>query len=512
MSTGTKSEALTANSQSVCLRGTLGTKHSPSLLAPGRPITGSSSDSSPGDTEPGTRTRYRVESTPEPQARRDILAVATPIRRRGKSMSRRIGQNGNVFVKPKCKNGRCNHKKGLCPKYGRYWVDQPGQHERLRKVISLGEVTQTMAERKLRDYIRETQVDSPETFEEVTSPTTTFKQQAQWWLDEMRAGRIVSRRKRKPIKPATLAGYEAAVNWLNQIIGETPLVDIKNEVAKQLVIKMRAANLSDKTIVNYIHVLQSVIASVVNDEGEQVHPRTWNSHFIGLPVVNPKKQNRPTRTAKEIEKILAAVAGRYRVLYALLAGSGLRIGEALAIRLGPLSDEYSKISDDCSTIYIRQAIWRGKEQDPKTDAAVRDVDVPKELAALLSEFAGDRKEGFLFCSASGKPLSARNIVRDNLHPALLALKQPRAGFHCFRRFRESVLQMSDARNLLVDYWMGHENREMGTRYAKQLIENIQWRKEWAEKIGLGFKLPTLESSVGLLGLPKQQKSKLEKVA
>ena len=129
-------------------------------------------------------------------------------------------------------------------------------------MISLGEVTQTMAERKLRDYIRETQVDSPETFEEVTSPTTTFKQQAQWWLDEMRAGRIVSRRKRKPIKPATLAGYEAAVNWLNEIIGETPLVDIKNQVAKQLVIKMQAANLADKTIVNYIHVLQSAIASV----------------------------------------------------------------------------------------------------------------------------------------------------------------------------------------------------------------------------------------------------------
>ena len=93
-------------------------------------------------------------------------------------------------------------------------------------MISLGEVTQTMAERKLRDYIRETQVGSPESFMEVTSPTTTFKQQAQWWLDEMRAGRIVSRRKRKPIKPATLAGYEAAVNWLKKITGETPLADI----------------------------------------------------------------------------------------------------------------------------------------------------------------------------------------------------------------------------------------------------------------------------------------------
>jgi len=126
-----------------------------------------------------------------------------------------------------------------------------------------------------------------------------------------------------------------------------------------------------------------------------------------------------------------------------------------------MSHQYPTISDDCSTIYIRQAVWRGKEQDPKTDAAVRDVDVPKELAALLSEFVDDRKEGFLFCSASGKPLSSRNVLRDSLHPAVLVLKQPRAGFHCFRRFRESVLQMSDARNLLIDYWMGHENRDMG---------------------------------------------------
>jgi hypothetical protein len=33
--------------------------------------------------------------------------------------------------------------------------------------------------------------------------------------------------------------------------------------------------------------------------------------------------------------------------------------------------------------------------------------------------------------------------------------------------------MSDARALLVDYWMGHENREMGKRYAKQLVENVE---------------------------------------
>lgn len=60
--------------------------------------------------------------------------------------------------------------------------------------------------------------------------------------------------------------------------------------------------------------------------------------------------------------------------------------------------------------------------------------------------------------------------------------------------------------------MGHENRDMGTRYAKQLIENIEWRKEWAEKVGLGFKLPSLPLEIGQLGQPSQSKTQPAKAA
>jgi hypothetical protein len=187
-------------------------------------------------------------------------------------MSRRVGQNGNVFVKSNCKLGRCEHPKSLCPKCGRYWKDQPGQHERLRVVISLGSITKSAAERKLREHIQRTQVDSVETFNEVTSPWTTFKQQAEWWLTEMREGRIGSRKRRVPIKPATLAGYQAAVNWLNETIGNTALADSKNEVAKQFVLKMRTAELADKTIVNYFQVVKAVVASTVTPEGTTPPP------------------------------------------------------------------------------------------------------------------------------------------------------------------------------------------------------------------------------------------------
>jgi len=50
------------------------------------------------------------------------------------------------------------------------------------------------------------------------------------------------------------------------------------------------------------------------------------------------------------------------------------------------------------------------------------------------------------------------------------------------------------------------------RYAEQLKEDVEWRKEVAENTGLGFKLPTVESSVGLLGLPSGKKIKVKKAA
>ena len=74
------------------------------------------------------------------------------------------------------------------------------------------------------------------------------------------------------------------------------------------------------------------MASAVSSEGEQLYPRNWNFHFIGLPVIDEKKQRKPSFTTTEVEQILARAKGRYKVLFALLAGTGLRIGEALGLR------------------------------------------------------------------------------------------------------------------------------------------------------------------------------------
>lgn len=80
--------------------------------------------------------------------------------------------------------------------------------------------------------------------------------------------------------------------------------------------------------------------------------------------------------------------GQFRLLYAILGGTGLRIGEAAGL-------EIQDVSPDAPTIRIRQSVWSGQKQTPKTHSALREVDLCPSLAAMLKVFIGERKSGLL---------------------------------------------------------------------------------------------------------------------
>jgi integrase len=201
---------------------------------------------------------------------------------------------------------------------------------------------------------------------------------------------------------------------------------------------MDAAGLSAKTIINYSGLVKLIVASAKSEEGEPLFPRKWDSEFIDLPIV--RNQRQPKFTTEAMSAIVQNATGQYRTLYALLAGSGLRVGEALGLEVG------KHISNDCRTLHVRQSVWESETQKPKTASAVRDVDLCPALATMLTSFIGDRTSGFLFQNEVGKPLAQSNALRRNLHPILSALGVPKAGFHSFRRFRATHLSKSLYRN------------------------------------------------------------------
>jgi integrase len=146
--------------------------------------------------------------------------------------------------------------------------------------------------------------------------------------------------------------------------------------------------------------------------------------------------------------------GQVQMGVSLLAGSNVRISELLALRIE------RHISDDRTTLYIRQQRKKdgsGVTDVLKTPAACRDIDLHSSLAKMLDDFIGDRKSGFLIQTENGTMLSPENFFRDGLQSVLKRMGRAGVRFHAFRRFREAMLQKSEARQLLIDYWMGHEN-------------------------------------------------------
>jgi len=354
-------------------------------------------------------------------------------------------------------------------------VDVPGEN-RQRKTVSLGACrTHSIAKQKLREYIDSAGVNNQKSFTTNTAPGITFRFQAERWIASL------STRRRKPVKPATIWGWQLALKrWLLPHLGDRTLSEVGNAASKELVDKTAFAALSAKTIINYTKVVKMVVASAINSEGEQLYPRKWNHDFIGLPIVKREEQRRPTVTEAELGEILATANKRYAVLFALLAGTGLRIGEALALKP-------TDFSPDCRILHVRRSIWHGQEQSPKTPNAVRVVDIAEPLAQLLrGSVAG--KSGYLFAVKSGRPLQQRNVLR-----ALHATGK-KVGLHAFRRFRTETLRRVRVPEDLTRLWLGHSKQSVTDFYAGGLEKDEAWRREWCERAGLGFSL------AGLLGL------------
>jgi integrase len=418
--------------------------------------------------------------------------AATPAKRRGKSMSRRTGQNGHVE-----KSGKWW--------VVRWWMDVQGKEEREHKrakicpVVGPGSLSESARKRRAREIIAGSGADTEEHFKRIVrqADVTTFRVQSAIWLESVKS------RKRKPVANATIESWEGCLrNWLIPEIKDLPVCEVNNAVLKRLVATMAEGGLAPKSINTYAQVVKMVVASVTNKEGEELYPRKWNHVFADMPVVEKSKQNTPSFSSEIMTGLATWKHKRERMLFMLCGAGGMRIGEVLGVEI----DKH--LSPDFMTISVTQKVRHCKvEGRLKTENSLRMVDLHPEIASLLTEFVGGRRSGFLFCTRNGKPLATSNILRRHLHPALKKLNYvnsitgtDKAGNHAFRRFRNTYLRN---RTLcpegLRNFWLGHAGEDMGDLYDK-IKEDFPFRREWAEKAGFGFELPPLVPNVPKIGV------------
>lgn len=329
--------------------------------------------------------------------------------------------------------------------------------------------------RKAREIVENSGANSEEVFNELVQGGVTFEEQTVEYL-----------RQNEQMKSfASVRG--GLYKWAIPEIGKLPLSDVNNMTVKPVISKMVVAGLSPRTVNKYAEYVRLVVASLVdNNTGEPIFERKWNRKVMGLPKVRKKDQRRPSLTTEVVNALISkAESEQERVLYVLLAATGLRISEALAL-------ETKHFINGGMTIVIAQQVARNEPvltSELKTDVGNRQVDLHPAIAEYLQAYIAG-KSGLLFATRKGTPYLHNNLEKRWLTPKLreLGADEPGMGWHSFRRYRKTWLRGRRCQEDINNYWMGHQPETMSELYSR-LDEDLTTRLREAESVGIGFDVP-----------------------
>jgi integrase len=148
----------------------------------------------------------------------------------------------------------------------------------------------------------------------------------------------------------------------------------------------------------------------------------------------------------------------YGALFIFLIGSGLRVGEALALRWRDV-DLVSRI------VHVRRTVTflkggRVHFGEPKSPNGRRDVALPEFAARALEDLRALRPprspDDLIFVNAAGR-LPTRANIRSSLLRLLRRLRLPAARIHDFRHFHASILFRQGVDPKTVQRRLGHHS-------------------------------------------------------
>jgi integrase len=381
-------------------------------------------------------------------------------------MRRRSGQSGQVVRK-----GNMWHV--------RFYVDLPGRQKRQRKSVPVGpavgkeRLTKSEAKRKAGEVLRGAGVNTAEHLERAIhpKPIKTFAHRVEWCRKNHKAWTDG-----KPGPVATMEGH--LTKHILPQFGTLAVESIDETTVQEFVANLKRSTfdrrkpdgsliktyrLSRKTILNIVGVVKLVLGRKV-----------WMSWELDLG--KPARPKQRYFTQDQLKQIIEAAPGQYRVVFALLASTGMRIGEAAGLHLDDLDL-------DNGVIYVRRSVWNGQELEPKTENAVREIDIDPTLVMLLREHVGETRRMRVFEARNGSPLSAGNIRNRVLQPLLAKLGIPTAGLHAFRHSRVTMLRKNGTPADLQRQWIGHSSLKTTDRYS-HTDQELDYRQKAARGVGL----------------------------
>lgn len=337
-------------------------------------------------------------------ATQDSIADGQPINGQGDSMARYRYQAGSLSLRGK-------RRKVWLLRF-REDVIENSQVRRIRRSVVLGTLTD-FPTRKLALREAEIRLSQINRADYRPKPVATLENFAASWerkiLPNWKGSSAINAR-------SHLRRY------LVPFFGKSQLRDVGPELIQQFISSCPAGG---KTVRNVVMTLRSLWTTA----------KAWGyvSHnaFDGLVLPEIARRERFFFSLEEIQKILRAAEGPYRTFYWLVAETGLRAGELCGLRVDDLDVENGLVR-------VRQSVWRGKSQAPKSKKAVREAAISPDLAAHLAAYVRTwrpNERRLLFATRNGTPWLADLVLKRHFRPLLkrLGIAVPKGdGLHAFR--------------------------------------------------------------------------------
>jgi integrase len=216
----------------------------------------------------------------------------------------------------------------------------------------------------------------------------------------------------------------------------------------------RNGRLRDRSIANTITPLRLAVDAAVAEGLLDVNP--FDAAVLPRRRAGRAWEMKERRflTREELGRLLDEAPSKWRPLFDLLAATGLRISEAIALRWSDLH-----LDGLTPRLQVSRAIVKGVVGAPKSRHGKRLVPLPPELAATLSALrpTDAPDDAFVFPGRDGGPSDPGALRRRVLVPAAGRAGLSGIGFHTLRHTCASLLIESGLNVLRLQRWMGHHS-------------------------------------------------------
>jgi integrase len=321
--------------------------------------------------------------------------------------------------------------------------------ERRKRTVLYGK-TRTEVKKKLKDAAKRAETGAPVK----DAKATIASWAAQWRTTTLKAS---TRKESTKALYATLCKKHIEP----EPFGAKTLDKLRATDIEAFVLTLRSKGLSDSTVRTIYTVLRDVLATAVRDG--------WLARNPAAMVKRPSVERVEAQhlSSVQVAQLLKAAGGsRYLPFFVLIAGTGLRRGEALALR-------WADVDIEANTLRVRGTLARvGKElvvTEPKTARSRRMLRLsPAMIAVLRAHKAAQNVErikaanmwhqrDFVFTTEDGQPVDPRNALRALTTAAEKAGLPAGVGLHTLRHSAATALLEAGIGLKTVSDMLGHSS-------------------------------------------------------